>query len=152
MSKKQKVQPLLRESYLAMIKNSVGTKMFRSLYAKTAGGKEDITRRGGLSCAYFVSSILVIFDLIKKIHLTVNGLIEGMEKCGWKRIKNPRKGSILVWEAKKFGNEQHKHIGFFIGDVKAISNNPKKRMPTIHHKTFKTKRKVEAIFWHKKLE
>ena len=152
MYKKQKVQPLLRESYLAVIKNSVGTKMFRNFYIRTDGNKEDITRRGELSCAYFVSSVLIMFGLIEKIHLTVDELIKEMKNCGWKRIKNPRKGSVLVWEAKKFGDEQHKHIGFFIGNTKAISNNYKKRAPTIHHWTFKRKRKVEAIFWHKKLE
>ena len=152
MVKKQKVQPLLRESYLALIKNSVGTKMFRNFYAKTDGKKKDITRRGELSCAYFVSSVLVMFDLIKKICLTIDELTVEMKKSDWKRIKNPRRGSILVWEAKKFGDEQHKHIGFFIGNAKAISNSYKKRTPAVHHWTFEGNRKVEDIFWHKKLE
>ena len=152
MSKNQKVQRLLKESYLAMIKNSAGTKMFRNFYVKIGGKKEDSTRGGELSCAYFVSSVLIAFDLIKKIHLSVNGLLEEMEKCGWKKIKNPRKGSVLVWESKKFDDEQHRHIGFFISNTKAISNNFKKKTPTIHHWTFKRKRKVETILWHQKLE
>ena len=121
-------------------------------YVKVGNKKEDDTRDGELSCAYFVSSILVMFGLIKKIHRTVDGLIEEMKKCGWKKIENPRKGSILVWEVKKFNEEQHKHVGFFIGNAKAISNDFKKRAPAIHHWTFKKKRKIETIFWHKKLE
>ena len=39
MSKNQKVQRLLEESYLAMIKNSAGTKMFRNFYVEIDGKK-----------------------------------------------------------------------------------------------------------------
>ncbi len=55
---------LPKESYLAMIKNSVGTNMFRNLYATSGGEVQDIVREGELSCAYFVSSILYIFKLV----------------------------------------------------------------------------------------
>ena len=152
MRRGQKIKPLLKESYLAMIKNSVGTKMFRNFYIKIGNRKEDDTREGELSCAYFVSGILAIFGLIKKIKVNVDELVEEMKKCGWKQIKSPRKGSVVVWEAKKFDDEVHKHIGFFIGNGKAISNNFKKKTPIIHHWTFERSRKVEGIFWHKKLE
>jgi len=152
MVKKPKIIPLFRENYLAMVEKSVGARMFRNLFAEVSGKKQDITENGILSCAYFVSSILVIFDLIKKIHATVGGTVKDMKKCGWKEIKRPRKGSVLVWEAKDFDGEHHQHIGFFIGDKQAVSNSYRKRVPVIHHWTFKGERKIEAIFWHQKLE
>lgn len=151
MSERQKIKSLFKENYLAVIENSRGTKMFRNFYIKISGKKEDNTKNGILSCAYFVSAILAMFGLINETNINVNGLVEEMRKCGWKKIKNPRRGSVLVWENKKFDDKQHKHIGFFIGSGKAISNSFKKKMPVVHHWTFGRNRKIEAIFWHKKL-
>ena len=48
------------ESYLKMIKNSVGMRMFRNLYMEIDGKKIDVTHNGILSCSYFVSNILLI--------------------------------------------------------------------------------------------
>lgn len=160
--KKQKVIPILFDTYIAVIKNSAGSKMFRNSYAKINGKKTDILKNGMLSCAFFVSSILVLFKLIKEIHVTVNGTIRDLKKSGWKSAsggKKPRIGSVLVWEKIDFGNKNfHKHIGFYIGNNKAISTNSlKKGQPRIHHWTYgirrnKPIRKVELIYWNKKLK
>ena len=156
--KKQKVIPILFDTYIAVIKNSVGSKMFRNFYAKVDGKKTDIMKNGDLSCAWFVSSLLYLFKLIKDAHATVNGTIKDLQQSGWKKIKKPKIGSVIVWEKIDFGNKDlHKHIGFYIGNNKAIStSNSKKGQPIIHHWTYGIKRnkpvrKVKAIFWHKKL-
>lgn len=156
--KKQKVIPILFDTYIAIIKNSVGSKMFRNSYAKINGKKTDILKNGMLSCAFFVSSILVLFKLIREIHGTVDGTVRDLEQSGWKKIAKPKVGSVIVWEKIDFGNKNfHKHIGFYIGNNKAISTNSfKKGQPVIHHWTYEIKRnkpirKVEAIFWNKKL-
>jgi len=44
MPKKKKIIPLLRDSYLAVIKNSVGSKTFRNFYAKVNGKKQDLLK------------------------------------------------------------------------------------------------------------
>ncbi len=161
--KKEKVIPILFDTYIAIIKNSVGSKIFRNSYAKVNGKKKDILRNGKLSCAFFVSSILALFPLFGLIkyppHGTVDGTIRDLEESGWEKIKNPKVGSILVWEKIDYGNKNfHKHIGFYIGGSKAIStSNVKHGKPTIHHWTYGIKgnqpiRKVEAIFWNKKLQ
>ena len=61
LTKKQKVVPILIDSYIAIIKNSVGSQLFRNLYAKVNGKKIDITENGKLSCAFYVSSVLLLF-------------------------------------------------------------------------------------------
>jgi len=142
---------LTTENYLTMIKNSIGSKMFRNCYALVGNKKKDLLKNGDLSCAYFVTSILKIFDLIGSIHLTVRGAIEDIKNSGWYEIKSPKKGSILVWEKEKSGKEEHAHIGFYAGDQKAISNSFKRQAPIIHNYFFRS-RKVEAIFWNKKLD
>ena len=156
--KKQKVIPIIFDTYIAVIKNSAGSKMFRNFYAKVDGKKTDIMKNGDLSCAWFVSSLLYLFKLIKDAHATVNGTIKDLQQSGWKKIKKPKIGSVIVWEKIDFGNKDfHKHIGFYIGNNKAIStSNSKKGQPIIHHWTYGIKRnkpvrKVKAIFWHKKL-
>ena len=157
--KKEKVIPILFDTYIAVVKNSVGSKMFRNSYAKINGKKTDILQNGMLSCAFFVSSILVLSKLIKEIHGTVDGTVKDLEQSGWQQIAKPKIGSVLVWEKIDFGNKNfHKHIGFYIGNNKAISTNSfKKRQPAVHHWTYGIKRnkpgrKVEAIFYNKKLK
>lgn len=91
------------------------------------------------------------------MHATVTGTVTDLEKSGWFKIKEPRLGAILVWEAKKFESGNiHKHIGFYMDKDRAISNRYEKRQPLKHHWTFGTKngqpvRKIEKIFWNNKL-
>jgi hypothetical protein len=147
--KKSQVIPLQKESYLAVIRNSVGTHMFRTFYAFVDEKKQDIIGRGDLSCAFFVSFVLAGFSLIKSMHGTVDGTVRDMESSGWKYIKTPKPGCIIVWEPRvdKQG-ELHKHIGFYIGEEKAISNDSKKGSPRVHSYNF---RKVSKLYWNSKL-
>lgn len=152
------VRVILNESYIKTIRNSVGSNLFRNLYAHVNGKKKDVLRDGVLSCATFVSSILHLFKLIAEVHATVDGTVTDLKKSGWRKIKKPREGAVIVWGAQRFGNnETHKHIGFYIAQKRAASNSYKKRQPVLHHWTFGIKnsrpvRKVEQIFWNKKLE
>jgi len=156
MSKANHIVPILRENYLYVIASSVGAKQFRKFYIKQGTEKKDIMRNGELSCAYFVSSILASFNLIDRIHGTVNGTVEVLEKSGWKKIKKPKEGCLLIWEKKQLGQERHKHIGFYVGNDKAISNSSKAKVPKKHHWTFgtskgKPKRKIIGMYWNNKL-
>ncbi|MDO8743301.1 MAG: hypothetical protein Q7J30_01975 [Candidatus Azambacteria bacterium] len=157
--KTQKVIPILFDTYIAVIKNGVGSKMFRNVYAKVDGKKTDIMKNGDVSCAFFASSILVLFKLIKEIHGTVDGTARDLGQSGWKKIKQPKIGSVIVWEKKDFGKKDfHKHIGFYMGNNKAISTNSSKNgQPAIHHWTYGIKNKkpgrnIESIYWNKKLQ
>ncbi len=153
--KKLRVEPYFRENYLVMIKNSVGSKSFRSAFAKVNGKRKDLTKGGGDSCGYFVSSILLIHKLIKEFHVTVKGTRRDMEKSGWYDIKRPRIGAVLFWEPREFSGswyKENKHVGFYIGNNKAKSHRRRPKTPIIHHWTYSGKRKIEAIYWHKKLD
>ena len=129
------------------------------------GGKTiDILENGNLSCAFYVSSLLSLFSTFKFLknppHSTIAGTIKDMKSSGWYEIKTLKPGSILLWEEKKFGDQYakkgHKHLGFYVGKKKAISNSSKRGMPISHSFTFgfvnsKRFRKIEDIFWHKAL-
>ncbi|MDF1497115.1 MAG: NlpC/P60 family protein [Patescibacteria group bacterium] len=141
MSTQPKVEVNLLKSYLARIKNSIGSKMFRNLYAKVDGKERDILDNGSLSCAIFVSIILQSFELIKKPHATVIELLKDMEASGWKKSRSLKIGDVLFWEAidQTGDGSRHLHVGFYLGNNKAISNSTTKGHPVKHHFTFGTK-------------
>lgn len=152
----REVRALFFDSYIATIKNSVGSKLFQTLWAEVDGEKQDVTQGGELSCAAFVSSILYMFELLEGRHATTASTVKDLERSGWRRIEEPREGGILVWEDKKFVDGYYPHIGFYMGDEIAISNSNEKRMPQEHHWTYgenegKSVRKVVAIYWHPRL-
>lgn len=152
-SMKSKVELILYDTYLAFIKNSVGSKIFRNSYAKVNGKKVDILHNGKLSCAVYVSSLLVLFKLIKEPHAVVDSTVKDLLASNWKIVKEPKAGSILVWGEVDFGdNEKHKHIGFYLGNKKALSNRTELGYPVKHHWTYGGKRKIEMILWNDKLE
>lgn len=149
------IKLLKYDSYIQMIKNSVGTKMFQNLYLEIDGEKKDVAQNGNFSCAFFVSNLLLMWNLISEGHAIVESTIKDMEKSGWKKIK-PEKiqpGDVIVWE-KWRGSDglMHLHNGFYIGNNKAISNSTTEKMPTVHHWTYDDKRKIIAVYNYNKFD
>lgn len=145
--------PLLtQKNYLSAINNSVDSKLFQNLFAEVSGGEKDLTDAGSMSCALFVSSILMLYHMIevdKAPHATINGLLQNMKDSGWQQVSeeelNP--GDILVWvPIIDVDNKEHKHIGFYIGDESAISNSTEKRTPKKHHYKYDGKRNIESCW------
>lgn len=150
--KKPIIKYLLFPTYLTMIKKSVGSPLFKTAIALVNGQEKNILKNGRVACAFYVSSILLMFKLIKDQHATVKSTVEDLEKSGWQKINRPKIGCIIVWAKDNFGDGLHEHIGFYIGKQTAISNSSKKQSPTRHHWTYTGKRKVQLLLWHKKLD
>jgi hypothetical protein len=146
---KRKFEYLRPESYLVMIKNSVGTKMFRTFYVKDEKGRTtDILKNGDLSCPVFVCHILLAFGLIQKSHFTVARTVDDLVESGFKKVtvKAMKPGDVIVWAAHKGRTGYHTHIGFFVGKDRAISNSSKKREVAKHHYTYGGKREISAVY------
>jgi len=135
-----------KRSLFKLLKNSLGTKLFRSVYFFVNNKSTDIYQNGKLSCAFYVSTILKIIGLIENIHATVESTIKDLEKSGWYKIEKPRKGAVLVWEKRN----DHYHLGFYLEKNKAISNFSSKGVPLVHK--LNNNRKIIAIYFHKDLE
>ena len=147
------IKLLKYDSYLKMIKNSVGTKMFRNLYLEIDNRKFDATENGELSCAYFVSNILLIWGLISEGHATTRGTIRDMKKNGWKKIlpEKAKPGDVIVWEEKKSVKKRVRpHIGFYIGNKETISHSDGVKAINCHHWTYNNKRKMIAVYHYPK--
>ena len=140
--------PLFFDTYLTVIKNSRGAKTYRDSFALVDGKKKNITKNGALSCAFFVSSLLRSFALLHELHTTVSGTLRDMEKSGWVKIKKPRAGCIIHWEAKKGVNGLHEHLGFCIDATHAISTSSRTRTPEVHPIHY---RRILALYSHQKL-
>ena len=130
--------------------------MFRHLYVLDDKKVKDILKNGRLSCAYYVSMVLKMFDLISQPHATVKGALRDMQKNGWRTTRQFKPGNVLVWEEKKFSDgETHQHLGFYLGKDKAISNSDQKSVPLVHHLTYgqtkdgQPKRKIIQMLTHR---
>jgi hypothetical protein len=130
------VKILLRETYLAMIKNAVGSRQYRNCFALVDGKRKDIANGGKTACAFFATTILFRLKLIREPHITVEGTERDLIASGWKRIRKPKLGSILVWEATGDRIGENKHIGFFVGNGKAISTSSSRGLVWLHHWTY----------------
>ena len=160
-SKELLVKTLFKDTYLAIIKNACGSVMWSNHYALVNGKREDIVHNGTTSCAFFVSSILKIFDLIKELHLTVKGTEKDLKELGWQIIKVSSRmpvGSVVIWEKKLFidrilkKREKHYHIGFYIGNEGAVSLWFYHNFPVIHHWTYNKSRKIIRAYWNSKIK
>ncbi len=142
------------QTYLEMIRGSIGSHLFRRLYVEKGGKPVDILDDGRLSCAFFVSSILKHFDLVETPHATVAGLVRDMSASGWHNDWNPLYGTVLVWEPiSQAGGESHAHVGFWLDELRAISHSDTARVPIIHSTSMGfPARRITAIYRHPFLE
>ena len=129
----------VNSSYLAMIRDSVGSRMFRHLYAVDEGGiSKDIIRGGRLGCAYYVAFVLYHFHLVKQPHAVVKSTVKDMEESGWTVVDKPIEGDVIVWapSVEHVETEMHVHIGFYLGEERAVSNSSSTGEITEHDWTF----------------
>lgn len=138
------------ESYLEMIKNSVGTEMFKSFFVEENGVRRDVFSNGEHSCSYFAGSVLCLFGQQDKPHATVASTVRDLKDHGWVKVSRSdiKEGDVIVWEPIEFDDEPgvpHAHIGFYIGNNQAISNDYKKGSPQVHALESED-RKIEAIY------
>lgn len=140
------------ESLKAMVRGSVGSRSWQHAYFTVAGKKRDLVAGGKVSCAFFVSSILKLFNLIGAVHLTVASTIADMERHGWVTTRRPRSGCIICWEPLTQGGAIHTHLGFYLDKNQAISNDWKRRTPVLHHRTYHGRRRITAYYTHPNLD
>ena len=156
--KHRKIHLLKKETYWAIIGNSCGSQLWRNNYALVNGKKRDLVANGKMSCSFFVSSILKLFDLISNLHLTVAGLEKDLIESGWKEVvvsSTLPRGSILIWKKQKPFDKslsawgKHSHAGFYWGQEKAVSIAPYHSFPIIHHWTYHNTREIIRAYTHK---
>jgi hypothetical protein len=149
----KKTRILLKPTLLALARGSVGSKAYRHLFVKTGLRRADATEDGNLSCAFFASLVLTGVGLLNRVHGTVSGTERAMKEAGWRKRqdKTPRVGDVLIWESKQFSNGAHRHIGFYVGQGKAVSTSSRKGAVASHDYRYAGSRQIESVYWNPKL-
>ena len=132
---------LQKETYLKMIENSVGSRLFNSLFVKfnDSGEVKDILNNGELSCAFFVSCVLTLVKMIDAPRTTVKSVLEFVGKnINWQEVLDePQNGDIIFWEElPETDGSTHGHVGFALNNLEAVSTSSKEHLVTKRHLTF----------------
>ena len=100
-----------KDNFCKLIENSLGSNQFRNYCLDGV----DVLEDGNLSCAFFVSSVLVLAGYLPRISFTVvgveaqlNGLLDVFESI---QVTDIQPGDILFWNTSP-QSQNHKHIGF----------------------------------------
>jgi hypothetical protein len=148
-SGKEKTKRLYFKTYLQLIKNSMGTRMFRNFYIQNSDAIErDAVSDGSDSCAFYVSSVLTIFKKISGVHGTVASTIEDLHQSDWREVEasDKKAGDIPVWEQVEISGQDFEHIGFYIGGGRAVSTSWTKKVVVEHSADFNSTRAISHAF------
>ena len=146
-----------------MIEKSVGTTMFQNFYVENGRGEEqDVLDGGDVSCAVYVSSILLLNQLVDKgldtPRVRVERVREDLQASGWYEIGEDtiEPGAVIFWDvAPQSEKKLHTHVGFYLGDDIAVSNCYVRKVPVKHHfreNTTGGARPIMNVWIHKTLK
>lgn len=147
----EKPKRLYFKTYLKLIRNSVGTEMFRNFYIQTSDGTEvDALSDGSNSCAFYVSSVLTLFKKHSGVHGTVKSTIEDLKQSGWQdaTMDAMQAGDVIVWDAVELEGERYEHVGFYVGDNRAVSTSWTEKKVIEHDVYFDGVRTIRHVFRH----
>lgn len=123
----EKPEILRRETFIKMVENSVGTRLFNSIIAKRGEETIDILADGDLSCATFVSNILYLNHFLDNQRVVVGSLEKDLaSSSNFKEISPenylPETGDVILWGVI-VGQDgvAHKHFGFALNNEEAVS-------------------------------
>jgi hypothetical protein len=155
------IEQKFKKNYLTMIENAAAGEnaMFRNYYISVDGVEKDALQNGELSCAAFASAVLYLHNSLLEFlhkphwlaftHANVSSTAKDMLQHGWVETTELKSGAVLVWEKQ----DGHEHIGFYVGNDQAVSNNSQNPgQPCMHHYTYNDTRKVQQILWHPELD
>lgn len=114
-SGEEKPKRLYFKTYLQLIRNSIGTEMFRNFYIQMADGTEmDALSDGSNSCAFYVSSVLTLFGKHSGVHGTIKSTVTDLSHSGWRQVdeESIQAGDVIVWDAVELEGARYEHVGF----------------------------------------
>ncbi len=145
----EKPKRLYFKTYLQLIRNSVGTEMFRNFYIQLADGSEiDALSDGSNSCAFYVSSVLTLFGKHSGVHGTVKSTVADLGHSNWRPVEKQamQAGDVIVWEPAEIEGEWYEHIGFYLGDNRAASTSWTEKRVVEHDAYFDGARDIGQVF------
>jgi len=134
-----KTLPDRKRTFEAMVRNSVGTRIFKNLYRIIESGESvDALHDGKFGCAVFVDNILILNGMLPYAKQTalVSELREFLDTSqDWKEISLEEKQDydVIFWEKTEDPRGgANAHVGFLIDGDNAVSNNSRSGMVIQH--------------------
>lgn len=125
--------------------------MFRNFYIQTSDGTEmDALSDGSNSCAFYVSSVLTLFGKHSGVHGTVKSTVTDLGHSGWEQVEveSIQAGDVIVWDAVELEGAWYEHVGFYVGDNRAVSTSWTERKVVEHDAYFDGARAIGQVFRH----
>jgi len=106
---------------------TLGSGAYRSFYAPNEEGEiVDVTQGGKLSCAYYLSRLLVSQGLLPCPHVTVPSTLTCMTANGWSSAEEERVGDTVLWT-----KDDELHLGLVVPSGMYATNSSIKRVPVL---------------------
>lgn len=145
----QSIEVLKKETYIKLLENSPGTRMFNSAFVRfvDTGEKKDILNDGEYSCAFFVTGILSMFGILDEPSATVATTKKKLLEKAWTVVGGESvAGDVLFWEESMFEDGSlNMHVGFALSATEAVSTSYKEKMVVRHDITFNGTRKIDLV-------
>ncbi len=102
---------------------------------------------GSNSCAFYVSAVLTLLGRMSGVHGTLASTVRDLTESGWVQVAvaDIQPGDVVVWEPKEFEGVMFRHIGFYIGDDRAVSTSWTKK-EVVEHDLRQDGRAIEQVF------
>ena len=140
------------QTLMYRIHASVDSGMFKGVFADVDGQKVDITKNGQLSCAVYVSALLLMSGTIDTMTATVKGLENALRQSGWVSTAYLYRGAVVIWfPQEQADGRKHEHAGFVLSDRMAVSHSDIARCPVEHELYFGGKRLIKAAYINPRL-
>jgi hypothetical protein len=119
---------LRKETYVKMIENAVGTRLFNSLMVREDGAVRDLLNDGEYSCAIFTSGVLLLNQKVARTRTTVTNLeADLLASDQFSQIpvgSEVQPGDVVLWEKVRYEDgSENRHIGFAVSQAEAVSTN-----------------------------
>ncbi|MCA9356668.1 hypothetical protein H6784_03160 [Candidatus Nomurabacteria bacterium] len=143
------IEILRKESFLIIIENSIGSKMFNSMFVrlKDSGAVTDILNDGEFSCAFYVSSVLMLLRVIEKPRATVLKLKEVIvNDSNWQTVEvdTIEPGDVIFYVKTKFKDgTSNAHVGLALSKGEVVSTDHRVKKVAKHPVDY---RPIEAVF------
>lgn len=147
------IELLKYDTYISIIKNSVGSHLFNSFIVriKETGETEDILKDGEYAAAFFVSSVLTLVQAIDKPATTEAGLERKLaESDRWFTVNEDEieVGDVIFYEDTVLSDgSTETHVGFALDNDNAISISNELRQVTEHRLHLMPIKKAYRHIW-----
>jgi len=123
---------LVQESLVAAIERVIGSTVYNTLFIVNEDGQSYCLQGGEYACAWFVSCMLVPYNIIHSTDINVGRLVTLLEESWTNGLVEEfavdalvEPGDVIIWGAMVFESDprSHFHVGIALSATEAVSTS-----------------------------